>query len=598
MSSTDGHVVGATQIVDNGSPTDRWTLALLAEGYTADMIGPEATKKFTKDAADFVAAMFATPPFDRLQRAINVFRVDVVSDEAGADDNCANPPTTRKTFFDAVRCVNNEPRLMKIDEQSALTVAAAQVPSVDTVLVLVNISEYAGSGGDAASCSLHPLSHHIALHEMGHTAFKLADEYQALLGCDVAEGHEHDPATTEPAEANITLDPQARGKWLDLVATTTALPTTRNPDCSTCDTRPSPLADGTIGTFEGAHFYHCGGYRPAYDCKMGNTVEHAFCAVCERAIERRLAPHMPQTTTVGVLAVDPTAQSDFETAVGAHDFVAAINAALRNPHWLGNVMFPFDSAIPAATTAVPTVRRRLLESFPSPAIALTTYLSLAADPTAGSVAIRDQRRNLIGSATTTETSGGAGSIAVGSFDTGQDAFDAARAQGIPEQALILIDLFFSPVEVAILGIVDLTLFNDYGAKLSHGDTIGALHAALTQPLLLGTVTFLGESSSTLTPNELASVRSKWINAIPAGAPPVITFPDHFSRRGDAKAGTPTAKDIRLNAVRHATTTATGAGGSAPGAGVFDVEPAFFDIAKATGIPASDAIIIVGPSIIV
>ena len=66
MSTADGHVVGTTQIVDNGPVTDRWNLVLMSEGYTANLIGPD--RQFTRDARSFVTTMFATPPFDRLQR--------------------------------------------------------------------------------------------------------------------------------------------------------------------------------------------------------------------------------------------------------------------------------------------------------------------------------------------------------------------------------------------------------------------------------------------------------------------------------------------------------------------------------------------------
>ena len=50
-----------------------------------------------------------------------------------------------------------------------------------------------------------------------------------------------------------------------------------NPACSTVDTRPSPVPTGTVGLFEGAHYYHCGAFRPEYDCKM-RALSVPFCA--------------------------------------------------------------------------------------------------------------------------------------------------------------------------------------------------------------------------------------------------------------------------------------------------------------------------------
>jgi hypothetical protein len=62
-----------------------------------------------------------------------------------------------------------------------------------------------------------------------------------------------------------------------------------NPDCSTVDSRPSPVPTGTVGAFEGAHYFHCGAYRPEYDCKMRN-LSVPFCAVCREVITRRVDP--------------------------------------------------------------------------------------------------------------------------------------------------------------------------------------------------------------------------------------------------------------------------------------------------------------------
>ena len=38
MGTSDGHVVGTTQIVDHGSPAVRWNVAIVAEGYTSGQL--------------------------------------------------------------------------------------------------------------------------------------------------------------------------------------------------------------------------------------------------------------------------------------------------------------------------------------------------------------------------------------------------------------------------------------------------------------------------------------------------------------------------------------------------------------------------------
>ena len=40
-----------------------------------------------------------------------------------------------------------------------------------------------------------------------------------------------------------------------------------------------------MGLFEGAHYYHCGAFRPEFHCRM-RALGNPFCAVCRREIER------------------------------------------------------------------------------------------------------------------------------------------------------------------------------------------------------------------------------------------------------------------------------------------------------------------------
>jgi hypothetical protein len=47
-----------------------------------------------------------------------------------------------------------------------------------------------------------------------------------------------------------------------------------------------------VGTYEGAHYAHCGAYRPSYDCKM-RKLGKPFCAVCRREIHEYLTPFDP-----------------------------------------------------------------------------------------------------------------------------------------------------------------------------------------------------------------------------------------------------------------------------------------------------------------
>lgn len=287
MATTDGAVLGATQIFGAAPRGRAFTVALLAEGFTADQ-----QADFDAACAGFVDALRATPPFDALGDAINVFQVNVTSAEDGADDPAATGGTGRaaRTFFDAAFGAHGVRRLLVCDAETALVVAGAHVPDFTLAVVVVNSPVYGGSGGPVATYSLAEGAAEIALHESGHTAFGLADEY-ALLSAGEAD-HDHHPAG-EPREPNVTTaTDRAALKWAWAVDDATALPTTRNPDCAAVDARPSPVPAGTVGLFEGARYFHCGAYRPEFDCKM-RTLGAPFCRVCRRVIADRIAPLLP-----------------------------------------------------------------------------------------------------------------------------------------------------------------------------------------------------------------------------------------------------------------------------------------------------------------
>ena len=285
-------MVGTTKIIDNGANELRWNVVLLAEGYRE----VELTQ-FAQHAEQFANTLLATPPFDALKKAINLFRVDVISTDSGADDptTCGGPGIVARTYFDASFCHAGLERALQVDVATALQVAGEAVAQYAMVMVIVNSPTYGGTGGQIAVLSRAPGADEIALHEMGHTAFGLADEYECWAGCGVDTDHDHHQPF-EPAYSNVTINIDAQTiKWRQLL-TTSQLPTTRNADCSKCDPQPSPVPPGTVGAFEGAHYYHCGAYRPEFNCRM-RQLAHPYCAVCRKRIADTLAPHLPLQPT-------------------------------------------------------------------------------------------------------------------------------------------------------------------------------------------------------------------------------------------------------------------------------------------------------------
>ncbi|MDM0108106.1 M64 family metallopeptidase [Variovorax sp. J22R24] len=285
MTINDGAVLGMTQIAGAAPRNRAFNVVVLAEGFTAAQ-----QADFNTACATFASAFLATPPFDELSPAINVFRVNVSSTDAGADDPVAAGGTgaTARTYFDATFGGNGIRRLLVCNNSTALQVAAAQVPEFSVVLMVVNSTVYGGSGGSVGTFSLAGGANEIAVHEMGHTAFGLADEYPYYAGGNET-GHDHHPPG-DPFEPNVTTNSDsATLKWKWAVAAATAVPTMSNPACGQVDSRPSPVPSGTVGLFEGAHYYHCGAYRPEYDCKMRN-LGVPFCRICRQAIWNRIGP--------------------------------------------------------------------------------------------------------------------------------------------------------------------------------------------------------------------------------------------------------------------------------------------------------------------
>jgi len=314
MGTADGSITGKTKVVDHGPDKDKWNLVVLGDGFRV------------ADQADYVAAVTAlvntlkaTAPFDGVWDRINVHRVDVTSTDAGADDPlaCADgsapaggTAVTAKTYFDSSFCNSGIRRLLVPDQALAVTTANAQVPGWDAILMVVNSTEYGGSGGQLATYSLAPAAIEIAIHEMGHAAFGLADEYEYFTGCGSGEaGHDTHP-NTEPTEPNITVETdRTKLKWRNLVLAATAIPTTRNADCTKCDPQANPVAADTVGLFEGAHYFHCGAFRPSYDCRM-RTIGQPFCKVCQETIRNKVRSGAKPSCFVATAVYDDAAHPD------------------------------------------------------------------------------------------------------------------------------------------------------------------------------------------------------------------------------------------------------------------------------------------------
>jgi hypothetical protein len=284
MTASDGSVGQMVKVVDHGPASIRWNLVILGDGYQASELS-----KYHTDVQNLIDDFYSTAPYDELWCGINVYRIDVTSTDSGADDptDCTGGTgATPKTFFDAKFCSVWEgkrlARLLTVDSALALSTATAKLPERDQVLVVVNSSKYGGAGGQVATCSTHGSASEIAIHEIGHSAFGLADEY---------EGSNAAP-TTEPPKPNVTINTnRATNKWGDLILAATPMPSSCYSDCTTCTPPTTAPAAGAVGTYEGGFHAHCGVFRPLPNCFMRDY--SPFCPVCARVIRQVLQPFQP-----------------------------------------------------------------------------------------------------------------------------------------------------------------------------------------------------------------------------------------------------------------------------------------------------------------
>lgn len=331
MGLADGTVVGAQKILDSGPDAARLNVVLVAEGFRA-----AEQNAFNTACDSFVATLQAEPWFPVIGAAINVHRVNVESDESGADDpaTCGDgtPGTgaAPATFFDASFCNSGIRRCLSGDETLVRDTLDAQVPQWHAAAVLVNTTQRGGcASGNVFFTALSTDWREVVLHELGHSAFDLADEYEYWEGCTSGETNRDNAPAGEPSEPNITTaNTLATLKWAVFVSPTVAVPTMENPDCTACDPRPNVLADDLeIGLFEGAGYYHCGRYRPAYLCRMRNSSQ-PFCRVCVDAIARTLATFVTPAPRMEVVTGDGSTLLDFGDV--AHDLTMYRSFEVRN----------------------------------------------------------------------------------------------------------------------------------------------------------------------------------------------------------------------------------------------------------------------------
>ena len=243
-------------------------MQVIAEGYTSSEM-----EKFRNDVKKLGNYLFNQAPFGKYKNNINIYGIEAVSGESGAD--VPGKGIYVNTALNSSYYTFDTDRYLTTQDIKAVNDYAAYAPH-DQIIILINSSTYGGGGVYnyyTASTIDHKLSPEVIVHEFGHGFVGLGDEYG---GGDVAY-EEFYPLKVEPWEPNITTLVDFDSKWKNMIPAGVPVPTPNDPKYK-----------NVTGLFEGGGYVDKGIYRSALDCRMRTNEAKGFCEVCQKAIEKMI----------------------------------------------------------------------------------------------------------------------------------------------------------------------------------------------------------------------------------------------------------------------------------------------------------------------
>jgi hypothetical protein len=284
-----------TTILNNGQSDNRIDILLLGDGYLESELA-----QWEIDAEAAVTSFLSVEPYSSYAQYFNAHRINTPSNVSGASHPENND--TRDTAFGAYYNCQGTQRLICANDSAVNTVVQSlTVPTqADIVLLIVNDSEYGGSGGAIAVASTNSAATGLILHETGHSFGLLADEYDSAL-----------PDTpSDCGSTTITNEPNVSGLVnLDMVKWKHWLPTSVT-DIPT----PYTLDVSDPGFYRGSKY--CNElYRPTPNSMM-RSLGRPFDAINEEALMLRIYDFVspvdsfsPSTSSVTISANQSTAFS-------------------------------------------------------------------------------------------------------------------------------------------------------------------------------------------------------------------------------------------------------------------------------------------------
>lgn len=217
--------------------SNRLNLVIVGDGFTA-----AEQQKLREAAVKFSQIFFTSKEIGTHREGWSLHVLDAVSVQSGADDPSTN--TSVDTLFDGNFGCAGIDRLYCVNDSKVFSYVLQHYPQFDFVLVVGNSTKYGGAGGRLSTYTLHDSAVDVAIHELGHTFARLADEY-----VDDANAHLYLPGYCENCYANITqLTDLTQVKWRHWFSDPAKVPT-------------QPGQTG-VGLFEGGYYSSKGFYRP------------------------------------------------------------------------------------------------------------------------------------------------------------------------------------------------------------------------------------------------------------------------------------------------------------------------------------------------
>jgi hypothetical protein len=322
------------QLPAGGGNSGLVEIVLLAEGFTS-----AETPLFVDKCISFTNWLQKVPWFDVFGQALRIGAIQVASNQSGMDDFRDGGNLTRATYFDCAMgdWWQSDPNMISYNSGLAADLCNQHFPTMRAAIILVNSRQ--GRANASSPFAVVPVRTQddedgvpvdtsgagderwmdTILHELGHSLFGLADEYNYWLGCGKDEDRNQVGWGFEPFEPNVTRELNVSNvKWRHLIKP--GAPTAQWDDCEDCPSYDNPFAanadfaNDSVSLFEGAKNYHCGLFRPAFRCRMRNGAE--FCLVCLEAIYQELRPLLP---AAAVISTEPKVLPTLQACVGVDD---------------------------------------------------------------------------------------------------------------------------------------------------------------------------------------------------------------------------------------------------------------------------------------